>query len=90
VLNCEEIDLREAELLEELDRLRQEKNYDLTVMLVTNPLNAEFERVLASGETWIIEKAFKCEIEEGTCRIPGVMSRKKDFIPAVGKVLGTA
>ncbi|MFA5810103.1 MAG: putative manganese-dependent inorganic diphosphatase, partial [Thermoleophilia bacterium] len=90
VLNCEEIDLREAELLEELDRLRREKNYDLTVMLVTNPLNAEFERVLASGETWIIEKAFSCVIIAGVCRIPGVMSRKRDFIPAVGKVLGTA
>lgn len=91
VIDCEEIDLREAELLEELDRLRQEKSYDLTVMLVTNPLNAEFERVLASGETWIIEKAFPaCELKDGTCRIPGVMSRKKDFIPAVGKVLGTA
>jgi len=90
VLNCEEIDLREAELLEELERLRQEKGYDLTVMLVTNPLNAEFERVLAAGETWIIEKAFSCEFSEGVCRIPGVMSRKRDFIPAVGKVLGTA
>lgn len=89
VLNCEEIDLREAELLEELDHLRAGKGYDLTVMLVTNPLNAEFERVLASGETWIIEKAFACEFREGVCRIPGVMSRKRDFIPAVGKVLGT-
>ncbi|MFA5802929.1 MAG: inorganic diphosphatase, partial [Thermoleophilia bacterium] len=60
------------------------------VMLVTNPLNAEFERVLASGETWIIEKAFPpCEIRNGTCRIPGVLSRKKDFIPAVGRVLFT-
>jgi manganese-dependent inorganic pyrophosphatase len=91
VLNCEEIDLREAELLEELDRMRRDNGYDLTVMLVTNPLNAEFERVLASGETWIIEKAFACDVsEEGVCRIPGVMSRKRDFIPAVGKVLGTA
>ncbi len=90
VLDCDEIDLREADLLDELNRLRQEKGYDLTVMLVTNPMNAEFERVLASGETWIIEKAFQCEIKEGTCRIPGVMSRKRDFIPAVGKVLGTA
>ncbi|MHB8793109.1 MAG: hypothetical protein ACYC6O_07195 [Thermoleophilia bacterium] len=63
----------------------------MTVMLVTNPLNAVFERVLASGETWIIEKAFpSCEVKNGICRIPGVMSRKKDFIPAVGKVLGTA
>jgi len=90
VLDCDEIDQREKVLLAELDRLRQEKGYDLTVMLVTNPLSAEFERVLASGETWIIEKAFKCEVEAGICRVPGVMSRKRDFIPAVGKVLGTA
>ncbi|MBK5225098.1 MAG: putative manganese-dependent inorganic diphosphatase [Thermoleophilia bacterium] len=90
VLDCTEIDVREVELLAELDRLRKEDGYDLTVMLVTNPLNAEFERVLASGETWIIEKAFNCEIKNGTCRIPGVMSRKKDFIPAVGRVLFTA
>lgn len=91
VLDCGEIDQREADLLAELDRLRREKDYDLAVLLVTNPMNAEFERVLASGETWIIEKAFPaCEIKEGTCRIPGVLSRKRDFIPAVGKVLGTS
>ena len=90
VLNCEEIDLREVELLEELERLRQEKSYDLTALLVTNPLSADFERVLAAGETWIIEKAFKCETVDVVCRIPGVLSRKKDFIPAVGEVLGPA
>lgn len=90
VLDCNDIDLREDDLLAELDRLRKARSFDLTVMLVTNPLNAEFERVLASGETWIIEKAFNCEIKDGTCRIPGVMSRKKDFIPAVGKVLSPA
>ncbi|MHB8858891.1 MAG: putative manganese-dependent inorganic diphosphatase [Thermoleophilia bacterium] len=90
VLDCEDIELREGEILEELERLRKAKSYDLAVMLVTNPLIAEFERVLAAGETWIIEKAFKCEVKNGLCRVPGVMSRKRDFIPAVGKVLGTA
>ena len=90
VLDCEEIELREGEILAELERLREARGYDLTVMLVTNPLVAEFERVLASGETWIIEKAFDCEVKEGICRVPGVMSRKRDFIPAVGKVLGRA
>ena len=90
VLDCEDIELRESEILEELERLRKAKGYDLAVMLVTNPLIAEFERVLAAGETWIIEKAFNCEVKNGLCRVPGVMSRKRDFIPAVGKVLGTA
>lgn len=87
VLDCEEIDLRETELLEELERLRKQNNYDLTVLLVTNPLSASHERVLMNGETWIIEKAFNVTVEGNTCMLPSVLSRKKDFIPALGKAL---
>jgi manganese-dependent inorganic pyrophosphatase len=89
VLDCAEIELREYELVEELERLLQSEDYDLTVMLVTNPLKATHERVMAAGETWIIEKAFDVVFEEGVTRIPQVLSRKRDFIPAVGKVLST-
>jgi inorganic pyrophosphatase/exopolyphosphatase len=42
------------------------------------------------GETWVIEKAFGVTCVDGVCRVPVVLSRKKDFIPAVGKVLSTA
>jgi manganese-dependent inorganic pyrophosphatase len=90
VLDCEEIELREAEILEELERLQAVEGFDLTVMLVTNPLNVAHERIIAAGETWIIDKAFDVDCSDGTCRVPVVLSRKKDFIPAVGKVLGTA
>ena len=90
VLDCEAIELREAEILEELKRLRDTEGFDLTVMLVTNPLNVAHERVIAAGETWIIDRAFDVDCSDGTCRIPAVLSRKKDFIPAVGKVLGVA
>lgn len=89
VLNCEEIELREDEILEELHRLRETEGYDLSVMLVTNPLNVAHERIIAAGETWIIDKAFDIDCSDGTCRVPVVLSRKKDFIPAVGKVLGS-
>ena len=90
VLDCEEIDLREGELLDELERLRKSEDYDMTAMLVTNPLNATHERVLLKGDAWIVEKAFDVEVKDGTCRLPGVLSRKKDFIPAVGRVLSTS
>ncbi|MHB0915136.1 MAG: putative manganese-dependent inorganic diphosphatase [Thermoleophilia bacterium] len=89
VLNCEEIELREDEILEELHRLQETEGYDLSVMLVTNPLNVAHERIIAAGETWIIDKAFDIDCSDGTCRVPVVLSRKKDFIPAVGKVLGS-
>lgn len=90
VLDCDDIVQRQVEIVQELEQLRQAEGYDLTVMLVTNPLNATHEQVMAAGETWIIEKAFNVEFETGISRIPQVLSRKRDFIPAVGKVLSTA
>jgi len=39
------------------------------------------------GEAWIVEKAFGVTVTEGACTVPRVMSRKKDFIPAIGQVL---
>ncbi|MBA4371730.1 MAG: inorganic diphosphatase [Thermodesulfovibrio sp.] len=87
VLDCKDIDLREQDLLEELDRLRVSGSYDLTVLLVTNPISSSHERVLVKGETWMVEKAFDVKVEDGTCILPRVMSRKKDFIPGLGQAL---
>ncbi len=87
VLDCEEIDWIQEQLLAELERIRTEGDYDLTALLITNPLLAAYERVLLKGETSIVEKAFQVTVENGTCILPRVMSRKKDFIPALGQVL---
>jgi manganese-dependent inorganic pyrophosphatase len=86
-LDCEEIDARETELLAELERLRTANGYDLTALLITNPLGEGRERILLKGETWIVEKAFNVKMENGTCIVPRVLSRKKDFIPAIGHAL---
>lgn len=86
-LDCAEIDARERELVDELERLRMANGYDLTVLLVLNPLGKGQERILLRGETWIVEKAFTVKVLNDTCVVPRVMSRKKDFIPAIGQVL---
>ncbi|HMK56921.1 MAG TPA: putative manganese-dependent inorganic diphosphatase [Dissulfurispiraceae bacterium] len=90
VLDCEQIDLRESELLDELERIRVTNGYDLTALLVTNPLTSQQERVLLKGETWVVEKAFGVKVEEDRCILPRVLSRKKDFIPAIGQALSMA
>lgn len=90
VLDCEEIDLREKEFLAELERLRKVNGYDLTALLVTNPINSRQERVLLKGQTWIVEKAFNIKIEKDMCILPNVLSRKKDFVPALGRALSMA
>ena len=87
VFDCEQIDLRESELLEELEKIRAANGYDLTALLVTNPLSAQRERVLLKGEVWMVEKAFGVKVKDDTCILPRVLSRKKDFIPAIGQAL---
>jgi manganese-dependent inorganic pyrophosphatase len=87
VLDCEEIDWIEQKLLDELEHIRVANGYDLTVLLITNPLLASYERVLIKGEAWIVEKAFTVKVENSACILPRVMSRKKDFIPALGQAL---
>ena len=87
VLDCEEIDWIEKDLLAELERIRVANGYDLTALCITNPLLASYERVLVKGETWIVEKAFEVKVEDGKCILPRVMSRKRDFIPAIGQAL---
>lgn len=86
-LDCAEIDARERELVAELERLRASNNYDLTVLLVLNPFGKGQERIFLRGETWIVEKAFNVKVVNDTCTVHRVMSRKKDFIPAIGQVL---
>jgi manganese-dependent inorganic pyrophosphatase len=86
-LDCAEIDARERELVDELERLRLANGYDLVALLVLNPLGKGQERILLKGETWIVEKAFNVKVVDDTCTVYRVMSRKKDFIPAIGQVL---
>jgi manganese-dependent inorganic pyrophosphatase len=51
-LDCADIDARERELVAELERMRTVNNYNLTVLLVLNPLGKGQERILLRGETW--------------------------------------
>ncbi|MCL0074919.1 putative manganese-dependent inorganic diphosphatase [Thermodesulfovibrionales bacterium] len=88
VLDYEQIGPREKEFLLELERIRTANNYDLSALLITNPLGLKQERILLKGEAWIVEKAFNVKVRNDTCILPRVLSRKKDFIPAIGQVLG--
>ncbi len=87
VLDCEEIAMREAELLEELEKIRVSGGYNLTALLITNPVGLRQEKVLLKGETWIVEKAFNVKVQNDMCVLPNIMSRKRDFVPAIGQVL---
>ena len=87
VLDEEEIRAKEKDIKSEMEQLRKEKQYDLVAFLVTNPLR-KGEEIFVKGDKRIIEKAFAVKIQDDKCVIPETLSRKKDFIPAIGYFCG--
>ena len=87
VLDEEEIRAKEEDIKSEMEHLRKEKQYDLVAFLITNPLR-KGEEILVKGDKRIIEKAFAVKIQDDKCAIPETLSRKKDFIPAIGYFCG--
>jgi len=89
VLDEKGISANEDDIKSEMEHLRKEKQYDLVAFLITNPLR-KGEEILVKGDERIIEKAFAVKIQNDKCIIPETLSRKKDFIPAIGYFCETA
>lgn len=77
---------RRAELLDALGRLRTSGKADLALLLVTNVLD-EGSDLFAAGDARLVESL---GYADQPVRLPGVMSRKKDFVPAFGEHLRAA
>ena len=85
VLDDDYIDAKEADIKSVMDDVRKAEQYDLVAFLITNPLKTG-EKILVKGDKRLIEKAFAVTVEADKCVIPKTLSRKKDFIPAIGYI----
>lgn len=73
-------------LLDEMNRLVQEQGYDLVLMMLTDIIR-EGTELLVAGENKIVEQAFGKKVREGSLFLPGVMSRKKQIIPQLARLV---
>ena len=67
-----------------LEKVRVRRHLDLTLFLLTNIID-ESSVLLFSGpdaET-IVERAFGCVHGKSSLRVPGLLSRKKQLVPAI-------
>ena len=86
----EEISAIESNLKAEMTKLCQDEAYDIVAMLIMNPLEKKGEEIIVKGDTKIIEKAFGVTVIDDKCFVPKIMSRKKDFIPTIGRILANS
>lgn len=83
-LDSQNILARREEVKEELNRLIDSHNLELAVMIITDILQ-EGSTVLFAGNEQIIKSSFNYSGQEREFFLKGALSRKKDFLPLIGR-----
>lgn len=78
---------RKKELLSEMDAYKRQKNLDLMLLMITDVL-LEGTALLYIGEDDIIAQAFGVKPRLNECFLQGVVSRKKQVVPALSLLWG--
>ena len=79
---------KSALFIEELEKIRKEKQYDIVLMMITNVLK-EGTELLFAGDGEIIRNAFSLdELHGNHVFLPHVLSRKKQIVPALSQLWG--
>jgi len=78
---------RKDELLEALQEQREQHDYVLSALMVTDIMEKRTD-LLSAGDHGLVERAFDAEPNGGVVDLPGVMSRKKQVAPKLLSAVG--
>ena len=65
-----------------MDETRERMGYQVMALMITD-IVAKGTRLLISGDSATVERAFGDPVHDGVIDLPGVMSRKKQVAPTV-------
>jgi manganese-dependent inorganic pyrophosphatase len=78
---------RKDELLDALREQREQHDYVLSALMVTDIMEKRTD-LLSAGDHGLVERAFDVEPNGGVVDLPGVMSRKKQVAPRLLSAVG--
>ena len=83
-MNKEELSACKGKLLPYMEEVRTSYGLDMVFFMMTDIINESTE-LLMVGEMCkeVIENAFETTVEDSSAELPGVVSRKKQLIPAI-------
>lgn len=85
LIEIEKFLTKKREILEKMEEIKKEKNYNCLIFLVTD-IFKEGSELFALGQEEKIEKAFNKKLENGSFWIDGLMSRKKQIVPVLENI----
>lgn len=82
------VDDIKADLEKDIQALKEEKGHHSVLLMLTDIMKEGTELLIASDDDSVIGKAFDVTPADGKVWLPGIMSRKKQIIPALEKIFG--
>jgi manganese-dependent inorganic pyrophosphatase len=76
---------RKGEILAAMAELQARQGFDLLMLMITDIMR-EGTELLALGDTRMVEKAFGVSLRDHGAYLPGVLSRKKQMVPAIARM----
>lgn len=76
-----------AEMLEYMTKFAQNNNLDFVALLLTDVINANSEIFAAGPKAYLVEQAFNIKLNDSQATLKGVISRKKQVVPAITAVM---
>lgn len=89
-INCidsAELLKRHDEFIAAMEQVKAEREFDILLLMLTDVL-LEGTVLLAVGNCDTVEEAFNVKIKDHTVFLPGVLSRKKQIVPALSILWG--
>ncbi|MCM1169910.1 MAG: putative manganese-dependent inorganic diphosphatase [Bacteroides sp.] len=87
VLDRQQAADRKDEIVEALDAMRKKEGYDLSMVMITNVLEAASVLVFTGEPKTLIGEAFHMDASHNMMWLPGVMSRKKQVVPPLSEAV---
>lgn len=78
------------EMLQYMDQVVKENQYSVAVLLLTDVINANSEVFTAGPRQEFVEEAFHVKLDDSQATLPGIISRKKQVVPAITNAINNA
>ena len=76
-----------ADMLDYMDKFAEDNRLDFTLLLLTDIINANSEIFVAGPKPYLVEEAFNIKLNDHQATLKGVISRKKQVVPAITAVM---
>ena len=83
VVSIDDMLKRKEEIEIEMNKKIQSKGLDLYVLAITDILESNSQLIVLGKRIDMVEKAYNIKVQDNTCFVKGVVSRKKQIVPVL-------